>query len=93
MNKQTLERLIQEDEFGLLDIKSKANYRIYGREKGKRGGAFFGVVADTGLPEFGGSNLIYAPIWWNVSFEEVDTICDKLRERFPNCEFSPEKIG
>lgn len=93
MRKEVLEKMIREDDQGLLDIKSNANYRIYGREKGKRGGAFFGVVQESGRPEFGGSNLIYAPVWWNTTYEAVLEICDKLLSRFPDCEFSPEKIS
>lgn len=93
MNKEQLKQMIAEDSQGLLDIKTPANYRIYGRVNGKRGGAFFGVVQDTGRPEFGGSNLIYAPIWWNTTYETVAKICDNLLERFPDCEFTPEKLN
>lgn len=66
------------------------NYRIKGKIKGKRGGAFQGIIPGEG-PEFGGSNLIYAPIWWNKTYKEVEAICDKIMERFPECECHPEK--
>jgi len=92
MNRATIEKMIAEDDQGLLDIKSNANWRIYGRINGKRGGAFQGFEED-GTPVFGGSNLIYAPIWWDKSWSEVQAVCDKIIAGYPNCEATPDKCN
>lgn len=86
-----LQKIIEEDH-PLLDIDKKGIYRIHGRIKGERGGAFFGFCED-GTPAFGGANLIHAPTWWNHSFREVAEICDKIIARFPNCEAMPDKCN
>lgn len=92
MDKLTLEAIIADDTQGLLDIDTKAIYRIYGRIKGKRGGAFFGFTEkEGGEPVFGGSNLIYAPTWWSHTWREVAEICDIITARYPNCEATPSK--
>lgn len=91
MDKATLEAIIADDTQGLLDIDKKGVYRIYGRIHGKRGGAFFGFLEESGEPAFGGGNLIHAPTWWNHSWREVAEICDKIIARYPNCEATPSK--
>jgi len=68
------------------------NFRIRGRIKGKRGGVFFGFFADTGKPSFGGSNLIYAPIWWSTTKEFVQSICDDIKKNHPDCECEVEQL-
>ena len=94
LTKEVIEGMIAEDTQGLLDIDKKGNYRIYGRINGKRGGAFFGFTEkEGGEPVFGGSNLIYAPIWWGKSWREVAEICDLIIARYPNCEATPSKCG
>ena len=93
MNKSTLEELIASDNHGLLDIDTKANYRIYGRINGQRGGAFYGFCIDSNKPVFGGGNLIHAPVYWNRTWKEVDQICDKIKNKYPNCEATPEKCS
>lgn len=94
MNKETLLELIASDTVGLLDTEKKGVYRIYGRIKGKRGGAFFGFTElEGGEPIFGGSNLIYAPTWWDNTYSEVAEICEKIIARYPNCEAMPNKCN
>lgn len=95
MEREVLERMVLEDQksgLGLLDINKKSNWRIYGRINGKRGGAFQGFD-DDGVPIFGGSNLIYAPVWWNKSFSEVQEICEKILSKYPDCQALPDEIG
>ena len=92
MNQQLLERIISEDYQGLLETKTKAKWRIYGRINGKRGGTFQGFD-DYDTPIFGGSNLIYAPIWWNKTWEEVEEICQKIISIYPNCQATPDKCN
>lgn len=92
MEKETLVKMIEEDTQGLLDIESKANYRIYGRIKGQRGGAFHGFE-ENGTPVFGGGNLIYCPIWWGATWTEVQAVCDKIIAEYPECEATPDKCN
>lgn len=69
------------------------NYMIYGKNANEsRGGAFFGILEDTGLPAFGGGNLIHAAIWWNSTEETVQAICDKLMNEY-ECNCYPKKVG
>lgn len=69
------------------------NYQIYGRKKGSKGGVFFGFLEDSGLPCFGGSNVIYAPIWWSKTREQVQEICERITKDFPEYECQPKKVG
>jgi len=66
-----------------------SHYRIEGHEKGKRGGTFQGFLKDTGKPAFGGANLIYAPIFWDTTYEEVQKVCEKIMGEFPEFECNP----
>ncbi len=94
MNRETLMKLVADDTEGLIDIDTKGVYRIYGRIKGKRGGAFFGFTEqEGGEPVFGGSNLFYAPTWWSNTWREVEEICQKIIARYPNCEATPDKCN
>lgn len=90
MDKATLQALIADDDQGLLDIDTKGIWRIYGRINGKRGGCFMGFD-ENDAPIFGGSNLIYAPVWWDHSFREVDEVCDKIKAKCAECEAYPSK--
>lgn len=90
MNNQMLEEIIESDDQGLLDIDKKGVYRIYGYINGRRGGAFYGFTKE-GEPVFGGGKLIHAPMWWSHSWREVSEICDKIKNRYPNCEALPDK--
>lgn len=70
------------------------NFRIYGKRKdAKRGGAFFGISIDDDLPIFGGSNLIYAPLYFNKSIMEKDEILEYFREKYPTCEFKIKNLN
>lgn len=88
MDRAVLEKLISEDDQGLLTIDRKSNWRIYGRLNGKRGGAFYGWD-ENNIPVFGGGKLIHAPIWWNKSFSEVQEVCNKIIADYPECEAMP----
>ena len=90
MERQVLEKMIMEDNQGLLDIEAKANWMIYGRINGQRGGAFFGFD-DQDIPVFGGGNLMRAPMWWNTTFNKVNEVCDKIKAIYPNCEAYPDQ--
>jgi len=70
------------------------NYRIRGKRKAdKRGGAYFGISMDDDLPVFGGSNLFYAPVWWDTTKEDMQAILDKMQAKFPSCEFNLEILN
>lgn len=90
MDKLLIESLIKDDEQNLLDIDKKGVYRIYGRIKGRRGGAFFGFNKN-GEPIFGGGNLIHAPMWWSHTWREVSKFCDEITARYPACIAIPDK--
>lgn len=68
------------------------HYRITGRKKGLRGGAFRGFFEDTGEPAFGVGNLIHCPIWWDTTKETVQEICDKIMKDFPEFECTAEEV-
>ena len=69
------------------------NFRIRGKLKDeKKGGAYFGFCMDTEKPVFGGGNLIHAPIWWNTTKDYVQTVCDRIQDRYPDCECYPEQL-
>lgn len=68
------------------------NWAIVGRINGKRGGRFQGRLEDN-TPIFGGSNLLYAPIWWEKSFETVQKFCETIIADYPNCEAKPKKLS
>jgi hypothetical protein len=65
---------------------AETHYMIYGRKKGERGGAYFGISADTNEPVFGGGNLIYAPVWWDTPLEVVEAICARMMVDYPDYE-------
>jgi hypothetical protein len=69
--------------------KTLGHYKIEGRKKGARGGCFAGFLNDTGLPVFGGQNLIYCPIWWDTTKEAVQSVCDRIMGDFPEYECEP----
>jgi hypothetical protein len=69
------------------------NFVIYGRYNGKRGGTFQGFLKENGKPVFGGSNLIYAPVWWNTKKEKVQEICNKIIIDFPEVFCKPKQIN
>lgn len=69
------------------------NYRIYGHIKGRRGGAYFGIAIEPREPVFGGSNLIYAPVYWDYTLEEVQFLCEGLMKEFPQCECHPKLVS
>jgi hypothetical protein len=92
MDKETLQQLIEEDTEGLLSLEIEGVYRIYGRIKGQRGGCYFGFDEE-GKPIFGGSNLIYAPTWWEHTLTEVTEVCKLIMEKYPNCEARPFRKG
>jgi len=68
------------------------NFRIYGNRKGQRGGCFFGISMDDNLPVFGGGNLIYAPIYWDKSWKDMDEIQKKLENQYPSCAFRVRRV-
>lgn len=76
--------------FKMNTVENKGHYRIYGNINGKRGGAFFGF--SNGIPSFGGGNLIYAPIWWDHTKDEMNTLCNEIKQRYADCEVKPTLI-
>lgn len=71
---------------------STENFMIYGKtHKQNREGAFFGFNVE-GVPVFGGGNLIDACVFWNTTFKSVESACEKIKERYKDCEASPKKI-
>lgn len=75
-----------------MKTQTKSNFMIYGREKGKRGGAFAGINKDNGKPMFGGQNLIHSPIFWNTDFEEVEKVCKRIMDENPEFECYPKDL-
>lgn len=92
MDRATLDQFIAEDEHGLLEIHTKGHFRIYGRINGQRGGTLQGLD-ENNVPIFGGANLIYAPVWWNRTWQEVAQVCDKILAVYPECECYPQQIN
>lgn len=72
----------------------RSNYRIYGKIVGeKRGGCFAGFYEDNNEPSFGKQKLMYCPIWWDKTIEEMREVCKKIMEEFPNCDAYPVHCG
>lgn len=75
-----------------MTTQETSHYMIYGREKGKRGGALMGISRETNKPVFGGANLIEALVFWDMGKEIMDMKITNLRNTYPDCEFEYKKV-